>query len=63
VVISSYHEGFQLNGNCKNGYKMPSFDRLQSKAVEVKAIYFIFQNDIRTPGLFSLPIYVYALMR
>ncbi|KAJ5959353.1 uncharacterized protein N7479_006503 [Penicillium vulpinum] len=52
IVVSSY-QGFQRNGN-KNGYIMPK----ESKEIDGAGTLgdYVFQNGIRTPGFFNLPI-------
>jgi hypothetical protein len=51
-IISSYL-GYQLNGN-KNGYKMPDLPTIIDGSGTQGDI--IFQNQLQTPGLFSLTI-------
>ncbi|KAI9823906.1 MAG: hypothetical protein M1832_002224 [Thelocarpon impressellum] len=52
MVVSSY-QGWQLNGG-KNGYVVPE----TSKHIDGKGGQgdFIFQNDVRTPGIISIPM-------
>ncbi|KAJ5826170.1 hypothetical protein N7474_003308 [Penicillium riverlandense] len=52
-IVQSSYQAYQLNNNA-NGYKMPDL----SKAIDGQGTEgdVIFQNGIRTPGFFNLPI-------
>lgn len=54
IVISSY-DGFVINGN-QNGYKMPNASKIIDNLGTEGDL--ILERGIRTPGFFSLPIYV-----
>ncbi|KAJ5613080.1 hypothetical protein N7510_006274 [Penicillium lagena] len=52
-IVQSSYQAYQLNNNA-NGYKMPSLSKvIDGQGTEGDVI---FQNGIRTPGFFNLPI-------
>ncbi|KAJ5513232.1 hypothetical protein N7463_002784 [Penicillium fimorum] len=52
-IVQSSYQAYQLNGN-KNGYEMPALSKIIDGAGTEGD--FVFQNGIRTPGFFNLPI-------
>ncbi|KAJ5835885.1 hypothetical protein N7447_001911 [Penicillium robsamsonii] len=52
-IVQSSYQAYQLNGN-KNGYEMPALSKIIDGAGTEGDL--VFQNGIRTPGFFNLPI-------
>ncbi|KAJ5189550.1 hypothetical protein N7472_008564 [Penicillium cf. griseofulvum] len=52
-IVQSSYQAYQLNGN-KNGYEMPALSKIIDGAGTEGDL--VFENGIRTPGFFNLPI-------
>ncbi|KAJ5164452.1 uncharacterized protein N7500_006282 [Penicillium coprophilum] len=52
-IVQSSYQAYQLNGN-KNGYEMPALSKIVDGAGTEGDL--VFENGIRTPGFFNLPI-------